>query len=193
MSRARHVGRGGRRDRPAGANGPQERSGGLWHAPDRYVEDSHLGEAMPSARELSPNLVQGGAVAIELAFVAADERGRALAERRRRAWPRIVPCEVCLDDAVEHRNQRRALRVQGLCHLREADSADVGKAVEELRQRDPRDRARCVRQGRIGVDFMQGTFDLHPTLQNRCGLGRRDAGTAPVRPLEVALGERCRP
>jgi hypothetical protein len=81
------------------------------------------------------------AVAVEVAFVAAYESERALSE-----WSpssEVIVLQVLLDDAVEHGDQRRALSVQRLCHLREADPSDVGECVEEL----PRDAAATILAG----------------------------------------------
>jgi hypothetical protein len=39
------------------------------------------------------------------------------------------------------------------------------------------------------VDIAQGGFDLTTAFENRCYLGRRDAGTAPVRQPQVSLVE----
>ena len=41
------------------------------------------------------------------------------------------------------------------------------------------------------MDLAQGAFDLAPAFENRCDLGRRDAGTAAVRQPQVTLVERC--
>ena len=79
--------------------------------------------------------------------------------------------------------------MQRLRHLRETDSADVRERVEEPRQRDPRDRARFVRQRRLDADLGQGSFDLTAAFENRCDLGRRDPGASPVRQPEVSLVE----
>ena len=64
---------------------------------------------------------------IQVALVAACKRERALPERR--VGSGIVVLEILLDDAVEHRDQGRALAVQRLRHLRAAHSAQVGKRV----------------------------------------------------------------
>ena len=122
---------------------------------------------MPSPGELSPDLVQGGAIAIELAFVAADERSRALTERGRRAWPRI---------ALPGAPGRRC-RASG--SARGASGAEpLSFSRSRLRGCPAKESKSCVSgvhgieswfgQGRVGVDVTQGTFDLDPTPQSRC-------------------------
>jgi hypothetical protein len=140
-------------------------------------------------RELSSQLEQARAVAIQVTFVAADKRHAALSERARRAGAGVVVGQVRLDDAVEHRDQCRPLAAKRLRRLREANSADVREGVEELRQWVPRDRAGRLRERSSGVDPSQGPLDLTAAREDRCALGRRDAGAAAVRPLDVALVE----
>jgi hypothetical protein len=53
------------------------------HGPDHEVEDPHLGEPLVAARELSLDLAQSRAIAIEVSLVAPDECGGALSERPR--------------------------------------------------------------------------------------------------------------
>ena len=138
------------------------------------------------------NLAQRRGVAIEVSLVAADERRGALPERRRRARRKIVPSQIRLDDAVEHRDQRRPFLVQRLRHLGVADPADVRERAEEPRQRDPRDRARRVRQRRIRVNSAQGAFDVAAAFEDRGDLRRRDPSATAVRQPQVALVERDR-
>ena len=45
---------------------------------------------------------------------------------------------LAVDHAVEHWDQRRALRVQRLGHLRQADPPNIRERVEQLPQRQPR-------------------------------------------------------
>src|SRR5262249_4550153 len=91
-------------------------------------------------------------------------------------------------DGVEHRNERRPLRVERLRQLREAEAADAREALEEARERAPRDRARGQRGA--GLDLAQPALDLSPALEHRLDLGGRDACAAAVRPPEVLLAER---
>ena len=144
---------------------------------------------MLSARELTLDRAQGRAVAVQVALVAADEGGRALPER---LGQNRVRRQVCLHDAVQQRNEHGPLRMQRLGHLREADSADIGKRVEEPRERAPRDRLHRARQRRIGVDRAQGPLDTAAALENRRDLGRRDARAAAIRQSQVTLVERVR-
>jgi hypothetical protein len=61
------------------------------------------------ARELVLDVAQDLAVAIQVSSVAANERGGAFPDRRRRARPGIAPRQ---DAAVEHRDERRPFPVQ---------------------------------------------------------------------------------
>jgi hypothetical protein len=79
--------------------------------------------------------------------------------------------------------------VERLGHLREADAFDVRERVEQLRQWEPRDRARGAGQRGLGVDRSEGAFDLAAPFEDRRNLSRRDAGAAAVREPEVTLVE----
>src|SRR6516165_950657 len=146
--------------------------------PDEQVQDPYLGEPVAAPGELLPDRSQRGLVAVQVALVAADEREPALCERSLGA--EVVVLQVLLDDAVQHGDQRRALGVQRLGHLREADSPDARERVEELPKRRPRHRVRRARQRSIGSDRPQGLLDRGPPLQDRRDLGRRYAGAGPV-------------
>jgi hypothetical protein len=97
---------------------------------DQQVEDSHLGEPEIAPRELLPDRPHRRPVAVEVAFVAAHELERTLPEQD--LGPEVVVLQVLPDDAVEQGDQRRALRVQRLRHLREADPWNARERVEEL-------------------------------------------------------------
>ncbi len=103
----------------------------------RFARDQVF--ASPSAaapREILPDRLHRRPVAVQVALVAADEPERALCERSLGA--EVVVSQVRLDHAVEHGDQRRALGVQCLGHLRQADPPDVRERVEWLPQRQPR-------------------------------------------------------
>ena len=97
---------------------------------DQQVENSHLGEPEIAPRELLPDRPHGRAVAVEVAFVAAYELERTLPEQS--LGPEVVVLQVLPNDAVEQGDQCRALRVQRLRHLREADPSNARERVEEL-------------------------------------------------------------
>ena len=97
---------------------------------DQQVEDPHLGEPVTPSRELLPDRSHRRPVAVQVAFVAAYQPERALPERD--LGPEVILLQVFLDDAVQQGDQRRALRVQRLGHLRQADPPDVRERAEEL-------------------------------------------------------------
>jgi hypothetical protein len=98
------------------------------------------------------------------------EPERALRERS--VGSEVIVLQVLLNDAVEHRDQRRALRVQRLRHFREADSPDVRERVEELPQHQPRHRVRRSGQRNVRSDRPQGSLDRATPLEDRRDLGR---------------------
>src|SRR5262249_968001 len=98
-----------------------------------------------------------------------------------------------LDDAVEHRDERRALPVQRLRHLREADASDVRERVEEPPQWEPPQRGWWACQRGIGSDRAQRSLNTAPPLEDRRNLGRGAPGAAAIGQREVRFGKRERP
>src|SRR5689334_19261459 len=125
-----------RKDLPS-PRGPAERasclrllgSGPGLDRPDQEVEDSHLAELVTASREVASDRSQRSSVAVEIALVGSNEPERAIAEWSTGPW--VVFLQIRLDDAVEHGDQRRALWIQRLRHLRDADSSDVREGLEQ--------------------------------------------------------------
>ena len=96
--------------------------------PDQQIEGSYLGEGMVTPDQLALDRSHRGAVAVQVSFVPVNEPQRVFPNGTR--GPRSSSSRYCLHDAVEHGDQRWALSVQRLCHLRETDPTDAGKGVE---------------------------------------------------------------
>jgi hypothetical protein len=77
-----------------------------------------------------------------------------------------------LDHAVEHPDQRRALRVQRLGHLCQAAPPDVRERVEELPHWQPRHGVHRSIQRSAGRDRLQSSLDRVAPLEDRRDLGR---------------------